>query len=158
VNDVFLLPSQYILSRWTKYAKRGFYTEKQGSENESLKTHTARVARKVTSIALKCSLYKELLVDLENAIIKLALEADNSVSKMQDKDSEIPVVSANCATNTLKGKISFRIPHVVKGPMKKRGTTPLKRIKGRKREVVKRKVLIIQILSCFIYYMVVQLT
>jgi hypothetical protein len=91
VNDVFLLPSQYILNRWTKYAKRGFYTEKQGSENESLKTHDARVARKATSIALKCSLYKELLVDLENAINKLALEVDNFVSKMQDKDSEIPL-------------------------------------------------------------------
>jgi hypothetical protein len=98
---------------------------------------------------------KELLVDLENAINKLALEADNSLSKMQDKDSEIPLVLANCATNTLKVKISFRIPRVVKGPMKKRGTTPLKRINGRKREVVKRKVLITQILSCFIHYMIV---
>jgi hypothetical protein len=93
----------------------------------------------VTSIALKCSLYKELLVDLENAINKLALEADNSVSKMQDKDSENPLVSANCATDTLKGKISFRIPHVVKGPMKKRGTTPLEKIKGKKRRSGKKR-------------------
>jgi hypothetical protein len=32
MNGVYNLPSQYILSRWTKYAKSGFYIEtKQGS-------------------------------------------------------------------------------------------------------------------------------
>ena len=71
VNDVFILPSQYILNRWTKYAKRGFYIEKQESEKESLNTRAARISRKATSLALKCSLSKELLDDLENALDKL---------------------------------------------------------------------------------------
>jgi hypothetical protein len=138
-NDVFLLPSKYILNRWTKYAKRGFYTEKQGSENESLKTHAARIARKATSIALKCSLYKELLVDLENAMDKLDMEADNSLSKIQDQDNEVPLVSINCGTDTLKGNISFRIPRVVKGPKSKRGTISLEKNKGKKKRSGKKK-------------------
>jgi hypothetical protein len=29
MKDVFILPSQYILSRWTKYAKKGFYIDKK---------------------------------------------------------------------------------------------------------------------------------
>ena len=122
VNDVFILPPQYILNRWTKYAKRGFYIEKQESEKESLNTRAARISRKATSLALKCSLSKELLDDLENAIDKLDLEADNSISKMQEKNDEVPLVSASCATDTFNGKISFRIPKVVKGPKNKRGT------------------------------------
>jgi zinc finger SWIM domain-containing protein 3 len=29
MNDVFILPAQYILNRWIKYAKRGFYIDKK---------------------------------------------------------------------------------------------------------------------------------
>ena len=110
-----MLPSQCVLNRWTKYAKRGFYIEKQGYERESLKTQAVRISRKATSVALKCSLFKELLDDLENAIDNLDLEADNSLSTKQEKANEVPLVSTDCATNTFKGKISFRIPPVVKG-------------------------------------------
>jgi hypothetical protein len=53
-NEVFILPTQYILNRWTKYAKRDFYFEKkQISDNETLRTHAARISRKATSVALK---------------------------------------------------------------------------------------------------------
>jgi len=140
VNDVFILPPQYILNRWTKYAKRGFYIEKQESEKESLNTCAARISRKATSLALKCSLSKELLDDLENAIDKLDLEADNSISKMQEKDDEVPLVSADCATaDTFSGKISFRIPRVVKGPKNKRGTISFEKNKGKKKKSGKKK-------------------
>ena len=61
---------------------------------------------------------------MENAIDKLDLEADNSISKMQEKNDEVPLVSASCATDTFNGKISFRIPKVVKGPKNKRGPSP----------------------------------
>lgn len=48
-----------VLNRWTKYAKRGFYFEKkQISDNETLRTHAARISRKATSVALKCSVSK----------------------------------------------------------------------------------------------------
>jgi len=139
VNDVFILPSQYILNRWTKYAKRGFCIEKQKSEKESLNTRAARISRKATSLALKCSLSKELLDDLENAIDKLDLEADNSISKMQEKDDEVPLDSADYATDTFSGKISFRIPQVVKGPKNKRGTISFGKNKGKKKKSGKKK-------------------
>ena len=48
-----------------------------------MKTHAARISRKATSLALKCSVSKELLVQLEKAIDNLDLEADNSLSKVQ---------------------------------------------------------------------------
>jgi hypothetical protein len=71
-----------------------------------------------TSIALKCSLSKELH-DLEKGMQKLDLEADASLSKMKEKSDEVPPVSTDCATDSLKGKISFKIPQVVKGAKKK---------------------------------------
>lgn len=42
-NNVFILPPQYILARWTKYAKREFYIDKQESVTESNKTWAAYV-------------------------------------------------------------------------------------------------------------------
>ncbi|WVZ82159.1 hypothetical protein U9M48_029452 [Paspalum notatum var. saurae] len=90
-NDVFILPPRYIMNRWTKYAKRGFCIEKIESENETLKTHAARLSRKATSLALKCSMSKPLLDDLEKALDKLNLEADDSLNKMQE--NEVPLVS-----------------------------------------------------------------
>ena len=114
------MPSQYILNRWTKYAKRGFNADKQGSEKETLKTHAARISRKATSIALKCSVSKELLDDLEKAINNLDLEADSSLSKMQEKTCEVPLYSNGCVVDTLNGAISIRVPWVVKGPKSRR--------------------------------------
>ena len=61
MNGVYNLPSQYILPRWTKYAKSGFYIEKQGTETGDLKTQATLISRQATSLALKCSLSKELL-------------------------------------------------------------------------------------------------
>ena len=43
------------MGRWTKYAKRGFYVDKEESGSESNKTWAARISRMETSIALKCS-------------------------------------------------------------------------------------------------------
>jgi hypothetical protein len=76
------LPSQYILNRWTKYAKREFFVESQGTKKKNLTTQAARISRKATFVALKCSLSKELLDYLEKAIDRLDLEADNSISKV----------------------------------------------------------------------------
>ena len=52
----------------------------------------ARISRKVASISLKCSLSKDLLDYLEKAINKLDLEADNSLSKIEEKSNEGPSV------------------------------------------------------------------
>jgi hypothetical protein len=83
---------QYILNRFTKYAKRGFYIEKEGTQEEYLKKCATRISRKVASIALKCSLSKDLLDYLEKAVDKLDLEANNSLSKMQEKSNEGPAI------------------------------------------------------------------
>jgi hypothetical protein len=61
MHGVYNLPAQYILSRWTKYAKARFYVEKQGTEKGDLKTQAALISRQATSLALKCSPSKELL-------------------------------------------------------------------------------------------------
>ena len=87
-----------------------------------------------TSIALKCSLSKELLHDLEKGVKKLDLEADASLSKMKEKSDEVSPVSTDCATDSLKGKISFKIPQVVKGAKKKRTTNILEKNTGKKKK------------------------
>jgi hypothetical protein len=99
-----------------------------------LTTQAAGISRKVTSIALKCSLSKELLDDLEKAIDNLDLEADNAIIKTREKANEVPLVSTDCATDTLTGKISFRVPRVVKGPKNKRSTIALEKRKGKKKK------------------------
>ena len=105
------MPSEYILRRWTKYAKRGFYIDKQESKQEDLKARAALISRKATSIALKCSTSSELLDVLEKAMEKLDLQADASLSKMQEKSNEVPLVSNECDTiGSLDGVISFRVP------------------------------------------------
>jgi len=95
------LPSQYILNRWTKYAKRGFYIDKQGSEEEDLKARAALISRKATTIALKCSVSRELLDDFQKAIEKLDQQADTSLSKMQEESNEVPLIPNECDTGSL---------------------------------------------------------
>jgi hypothetical protein len=73
-NEVYNLPLQYILPRWTKYAKTGFYIEKQGTEKEDLKTQAALISRQATSLALKCSPSKQLLDKLQKALHSLNLQ------------------------------------------------------------------------------------
>jgi hypothetical protein len=36
MNEVYNLPSQYILSRWTKYAKSGFYIETKKDKSREI--------------------------------------------------------------------------------------------------------------------------
>jgi hypothetical protein len=86
MNDVFILPSQYILNRWTKYAKRGHYVQKKGRPNENLKARAARISRIATSLALKCATSEPLLDDLERALENLESMADDSLNKMRKNE------------------------------------------------------------------------
>jgi hypothetical protein len=70
------------LNRWTKYVKRGFHIDTNISENENLKAYAACPSRMAASLALKCSVSKPLLDDLEKSLQKLDLEADDSLSNM----------------------------------------------------------------------------
>lgn len=131
INEVFILPPQYITSRWTKYAKNGFYCEKkQINENETLKMQAARISRKATSVALKRSISKELLDEYEKAIDKLDREADEAISQRSEKVSGVSESANDDIGDVLKGKVSIRVPEVIKG--KKKRTDVLENKKGKK--------------------------
>jgi branched-subunit amino acid aminotransferase/4-amino-4-deoxychorismate lyase len=125
INDVFILPQQYILNLWTKYAKRGFYIDKKVSGKGNLKAHAARLSRMATSLALKCSTSESLLDDLEKALQKLDLQADDSLRKVQENN--VPIVSTDVAVGTVNRTISFRVPQVVKGAKSKRAKNVLEK-------------------------------
>jgi hypothetical protein len=134
------LPSEYILNRWTKYAKKGFYIDKQGSKEDDLKARAALISRKATSIALKCSKSRELLDDLEKAIEKLELEAGTSLSNMQEKSNEVRLIPNECdTTGSLNGVISFRVPEVVKGPKNAWFKNVVEKKTGNKKKSVNKK-------------------
>ena len=138
INEVFILPTQYILNRWTKYAKRGFYCEKREiNDNETSKAQCARISGKVTSLALKCSVSKDLLDDLEKAIDKLDQEADTTLNQRPAEPCVVSRVSTECETDILKGKVSIGAPEVIKGPKKKREDVLEK--KGKKKKTTNRK-------------------
>src|SRR4051812_38537109 len=95
INEVFTLPSQYILHRWTKYAKRGYSLNNQEATKETLQTRDARISRKATSIALKCSVSEELLEELEKAIYMLDLEADESLSQRRPTKPQSVLINSS---------------------------------------------------------------
>jgi hypothetical protein len=102
---------------------------------------------------------------LENTIDKLDLDADNSILKVQEKDNEVPPVSAYYSSDTLTSKISFRVPRVVKGPKKKRSTTFLEKQKEKKNRSANKdkgvdpKQTMIRHMPCinYIYYIVLNM-
>jgi hypothetical protein len=72
-----------------------------------------------TSLALKCSASEPLLDDLEKSLEKWEVEADQSLNKM--RGNEVPLINSNdLFTDIENSTISFRVPHVVKGPKSKR--------------------------------------
>lgn len=86
---------------------------------------------------------------MEKAIDKLDLEADNSLSKIHTKTYEVSESSNGCVGDILKGKVSIRVPQVIKGPKNKRSKTVLKknctfkRRKGRKELLLRKKVVLL---------------
>jgi hypothetical protein len=140
MNGVYDLPSKYILSRWSKYAKRGFYIEtKQGSEERDLNAQATLVYRQATSLALKYSSSKELLDKIQKAMHDLNLEADTYLSERHEKSNEISPTPNECVRDPLNGVISFRIPPVIKGPKETRVKNVLEKNQGKKRKKAAQK-------------------
>ena len=99
--------------------KNGFYCEKkQINENETLKMQAARISRKATSVALKRSISKELLDEYEKAIDKLDREADEAINQRSEKVSGVSESANDDIGDILKGKVSIRVPEVIKGKKK----------------------------------------
>jgi hypothetical protein len=140
MNDVFILPVQYILNRWTKYAKRGFCIDKKRNDNENLKSYAARLSRMATSLALKCPVSKPLLEDLEKALLKLDLHPDTSLSEMRENEGY--VVSIEPAMDIVNNNITFRVPQVVKGAKSKRAKNIVEKKTKKKKKSCHEKVLI----------------
>ena len=158
MNGVYTLPSQYILPRWTKYAKSGFYIEKQGTEKGDLETQAAVISREATSLAMKCLPSKEL-DKLQKAIHNLNLEADTYLSEMHEKSNEVPPIPNENVKQPLNGVISFRIPEVIKGPKNTRFKNAVEKKAGKKKKGGQKKgtdlptVLNIVLSYCIIIYM-----
>jgi hypothetical protein len=70
-----------------------------------------------TSLALKCSVTKPLLEDLEKALLKFDLEADNSLSEMRENEGY--AVPIDPAVVMVHNNVTFRVPQVVKGAKSK---------------------------------------
>jgi hypothetical protein len=85
-----------------------------------------------TSLALKCAASKPLLDDLEKALEKLELQADDSLSKMRENDP--PIVSNDCCMETVNSTILFRVPQVVKGAKSKRAKSVVEKQTRKKKK------------------------
>jgi hypothetical protein len=106
----------------------------QATKEETLQTRAARISRKATSIALKCSVSEELLVELEKAIDMLDLEADESLSQRGPaKPQSVHTNLSESAGDITNANISFKVPQAIKGPMVKRAKSALEK-KGTKKK------------------------
>ena len=104
------MPSQYILNRWTKYAKQDIFNSKP-RDNDSLEFLFAHVSRKMISLALKCKPSKEVLRHLDNNIDKLAYEACELLSKMSlDENKEAECSSEFNEDVDNNTRVSFQAP------------------------------------------------
>jgi hypothetical protein len=132
------LPSQYILNRWTKYAKQDIFSSKPRG-NESLEFLFAHVSRKMISLALKCKPSKEVLRHLDEGIDKLASEACDLLSKVSLEDNEDVECDAEFNEDAENTVVSIQAPARKKGPSKKRSKDPLEGPKKGKSKGGKKK-------------------
>jgi hypothetical protein len=108
----------------------------QETTKETLQTRAAHISRKATSIALKCSVSEELLVELEKAIDMLDLEADESLSQRGPaKPQSVPINSFEPTQDLPNGNISFKFPQAIKGPMVKRAKDALEKERNEEAKV-----------------------
>jgi hypothetical protein len=112
----------------------------QATKEETLQTRAARISRKATSIALKCSVSEELLVELEKAIDMLDLEADESLSQRGPaKPQSVHTNLSESAGDITNANISFKVPQAIKGPMVKRAKSALEKKEQRRKRVEQRR-------------------
>ncbi|XP_009412131.2 protein FAR1-RELATED SEQUENCE 5 [Musa acuminata AAA Group] len=81
-NNILYLPPQYILKRWTKYAKDGTlycgpHLAADSSAQESLISRYSRICHKAVSVAVKSALSKESLEILEHGLDRFIAEMEN---------------------------------------------------------------------------------
>jgi hypothetical protein len=96
-------------------------------------SHATHLCRKSTSLALKSSVSKPPLDELEKSIDKLDLEADDSLSKTWENEG--PLVSNDCGIDTVRGTISYSTS-VVKGAKSKQAKNIIEKKTGKKKKKI----------------------
>ncbi|KAG6537339.1 hypothetical protein ZIOFF_002427 [Zingiber officinale] len=81
-NNILYLPPQYILKRWTKYAKDGIVHSgpslvADSSAQESLTLKYSRICHKAVSVAVKSAPSKDALEILEHGLDRFIAEMEN---------------------------------------------------------------------------------
>lgn len=81
-NNILYLPQQYILKRWTKYAKDGIVHSgpslvADSSAQESLTLRYSRICHKAVSVAVKSAPSKDALEILEHGLDRFIAEMEN---------------------------------------------------------------------------------
>ena len=119
------------MNRWTKYAKKQFFTSKPG-ENDSSEFTFAHISRKMISLALKCKPSKEVLAHVNNGIDKLASEVDDLLSTLSLEEANDPKSCVELTEDIANTRVSFKAPPRIKGPMQERAKGALEGKKGNK--------------------------
>lgn len=76
---------------------------------------------------------------MEKAIDDLDFGANSSLSKRTVESYLVPQISNECVGDILKGKVSIRVPRVIKGPKTKRAIDPLEKNKGKYKKTTNKK-------------------
>jgi hypothetical protein len=138
-NDIVDLPPQYILNRWTKYAKRGVYGCRTQNQSGNLASQSTNLCRKMISVTLKCAVSEEVMQHLENGFDKLTLEVENLLSNITLVENKSPECFLECTEEVAKERISFKAPPHKKGALEKRSRSVLERRKKNHRTKTARK-------------------
>jgi hypothetical protein len=84
-NNIFILPPQYIFSRWTKYAKKKSISQQKPGNKGSLLSRYEYISQKMISVSLQCSDSEK---DFEDSFNKRASRVEDFLSQMSlDKGS-----------------------------------------------------------------------
>lgn len=123
------------------FSIRKSWTRRRKDNSIYQKHIVARISRKATSGALKGKDSKEVLDYLEKAIDKLLLDVDDSVSQKQDNVSGTtnPHSCTKGDDDILKGKITIRVPPILKGPKSKRSKNVLEKKRKNSSKSAKKK-------------------
>jgi hypothetical protein len=87
------------LNRWTKYAKRGSFSNNKQHQHDDLAAQSALLSRKMILVALKCAVSKKVLQHFHDGFDKLTLEVDNLLSQVNLNEKEAPESSSLVLVN-----------------------------------------------------------
>ena len=136
--NIVTLPNQYIMNRWTKYAKKHIFTSTP-SGNDSSESIFAHISRKMISLALKCKPSKEVLAHVNNGIDKLASEVDDLLGTLSLEEVKDPENFLELPEDIANTRVSFKAPSRIKGPMQERLKGALEGAKKGKKNAASNK-------------------